>query len=238
MTTQSHDRFSFLEFLTGGNPDEEAEPTPRRARASVSYGRRLLDRGDLDVMLLAMSASGAFFMGLLIRGQKIVEAFQISLFAAFMVPVIVYGVRVLGRHAPDAAASAAQFKSIVSPAPRLAGATPPPPTPPMNLNLSDEEITRQRLKRFFLAGKRVGSFSIRALTLDVVDEAGRVVRAKYMTDTAWRVYNKYVRQKWHIVKTANGKTWFAPEWDYGRAVAFALHDELEGIEETLPEILL
>lgn len=232
-------RAAMLEFESG----EEVRKPKARARQLIAYGAKVVDRCDVDAAIFTVSVSCLTFVVIVSRNQNAAAAFASAVIVMFTIPSIIYGTRVVGGIAPEAAAAMTQFAYNIRSVSRLdqrANSATAPPTRLPSVELSHEEKWRQGLRRFLTIGRLAGSFSIHKLAKDRISDRGEPI-PKYLSEPGWKTFNALFRS-WGILTTrrveGRAQTWYADGWDYGRATFHLKHARLELPEGEPPEITL
>jgi hypothetical protein len=235
MTTTYSKRFGLLDiFRTRQQVNAEVKAEPIRTITYPAHRPGFqIARDDLETMFFACSISGVVILGALYKTSDVVSSIFLGGIGFFATTAYVYGVNVMGRalpqtvnvindlrvaaipalgkRQPSTAEVAAEVQQIESTAPKL-------PT--------REDVWRVELQRFLLSGKLEGSYSNQRLAEDKRDERGRVIKQRYMTDTAWRLYSRVMTDDNRIMANYPTGLALAPGMDYGRAVFTIKHETL------------
>lgn len=210
-------RFDLLEFV--GNV---AKHGADRERAVERQG---FQREDAEVMMFAGSLGGTVLLFCLTTGQPFLQSVYITGLTITSVPTYVYGTRVLGRTLPDHARAFVEVRAALGT--KTAGGqakqeaqTKGSPTLATNFADDVEAQWRNELRRWLLAVRLCGTFSIRQLAYPQKDEHGHVTRPAFVTDTGHRQFVKAGKKSGFLDpgQRLGHETDYAHGYNYGRAV--------------------
>jgi hypothetical protein len=228
-------RASFIEFVSQRLRRKRARPERELGETHTYKGQAMrfyLPREDVETLYFA--GGGALFFGLLTayRGGTPGEAVMVGTMAASGLVAGVYGIALLNRATPQAAATVLEVRQMVKTrglvrsstgeavGARLTGEPPP------DVSLSWEGQYRIQLRRFLTAGRLAGSFSNVKLTRPERDDHGGTLRAAYMTDGAWRKLKRLAEHN-GILETTSAGTQYASGMTYGKACQLVAHAPLK-----------
>lgn len=182
-----------------------------------------MNRQDTETAFFGAAVGGAVAAASLRAGVAFYPAALTGASAAFGCVAVLYGVGLLTRSLPAAAASIVEFRMVVQ-SPTLAqGVTARAALAFDESQSTDEPPDREQrwrtaLRQFLLAGRLAGSLSIRVM-----------VSKQLVTDPAYRSLAGALRDN-AILSQSPAGTSYAPGWNWGRAVWHLKHEPL-----TLPD---
>lgn len=176
-----------------------------------------LTRHDTEIALFGLALGSSITFASLRTGQPFGEAAVGGAAVATGAAAMIYGVSILTRSLPTAAARVIEFRQLVR-VPSLAAEVandqndfgPVITEEPPDL----EHRWRVALRQFLMAGRLVGGLALRTM-----------VGSGIVTDPGYRKLAEALKDNGILIASKAG-TDYAPTWDYGRACFHLKHEPL------------